>query len=311
MLYLKKMDENIKPVLIYLPVLHPELISDTLPKSFLDEVFFIDPGLGKTTPEYKFYTSPYLVYSPKEARACLNDLIAFQAEAEDLSTAAARQIADNFWGSLSKLESDDLKKFAEGSGKIALESSPEEKLRREIHEQAQKNLLLAWSQEENILAIEEILKQLGQSSGELAEILEDSIEGGRKTGSGHASVDGMVDLIMQESGMVPDDLKVRWSAVLTGALCLTEPETCFCASIPDFDRLLAEICPDEESFPEVEVMDEDFALQVLPAHALEQRFKVCDVPYCLLLSAYKSPLLERLVEVDVGRREFVRFLLPS
>ena len=71
MLYLKTMDENIKPLLIYLPVLHPELVSDPLPNSLLDEVFFIDPGLGKTAPEYKFYTSPGLVYSPKEARACL------------------------------------------------------------------------------------------------------------------------------------------------------------------------------------------------------------------------------------------------
>lgn len=311
MLYLKTMDENIKPLLIYLPVLHPELVSDTLPKHLLDEVFFIDPGLGKTAPEYKFYTSPGLVYSPREARACLDDLIAFQNEVDELSTAAARQIADNFWGGLSRLESDDLKAFVSGSGKAALESSLEEKLRREIHEQAQKNLLLAWSQEENILAIEDILKRLGQSSDQLAEILEDSLEGGRKTGSGRASVDGMVDLIMQESGMVPDDLKVRWSAVLTGALCLTEPETCFCAVMSDFDRLLAEICPDEDSFPEIKVMEEDFVSQFLPGCVLEQRVKVCDVPYNLLLSSYKSPLLERLVAMDAGRREFVRFLLPS
>ena len=271
-----------------------------------DKVFFIDPGLGLKVSGYKFYTPANLVYSSKEAQACLNDLIAFQSEVEELSTTAARQIVDNFWGVLSDIESDDLKVFVRAGGKVAGKSCEQERLLKEVYEQAQKNLLLTWSQEENILAIKQLLQQLGQSSTKLADNLNDP--GEAKSATGQASIDGMVELIMQESGMVAQDLQVQWSASLIGALCLTDPGAVFYTTAAEFERLLSEICPDNDNRPETKRADDELREQLMLQADLSLKLKVCDIPYELLLSAYKSPLLQRLVDLDATRRKGVRFV---
>lgn len=302
------MDENIKPFLIYLPALHPELVPDTLPKSMLDEVFFIDPGLGQKNFEGNFYTPPNLVYSPKEAQACLNDLVTFQSEIEEPFTATARHVVNNFWGRLSDVEDEDLKAFVNEEGRVAKKSPSQDALCREVCEQAQKNLLLAWSQEENVLAIGELLTQLGQSSSKLADNLGDYEKG--EGGSGQASIGGMVDLIMQESGLVAEDLEVQWPASLTGALCLTAPDTSFFTTAADFERLLSDLCPDDALRPQINDLSANLGEQFLPHSSLEFKFKVCDISYKILLSSYNSPLLQRLMVLDGKKREFVRFIFP-
>ncbi len=319
--------ENIKnELLVFLPVLHPELVVEFLPRPVLAEVRFMSPGLAESVDRAggcRHYVSPDLVYSPKQAAACLNDLIGFQAAADGLAVAAARRMAAEFWGALSPVENEDLKRFVAGGGRIEPKLPNDDKLRREIHEQAQKNLLLAWSQEENILEIKALLNKLGQASGQLRESLsEPGAVGAFDAGAGvgecgeqphSTSIEGMVDLIMQESGIAPEDLQVKWAASLLGALCLTPAETCYYTTGFYLEKLLAELSPEESGRPKVTALSPGQAERWAASGHRDwaQRLAQCRIPYPLLLSAYNSPLLKRLLYLEGAVRKEITFIFDN
>ena len=348
-----------KELLIFLPALHPELASGLLPLPAMNEIYFMSPGLEESADGYggfKRYVSPDLVFNQMQAALCLKDLIQFQEEAGGDAASAARWIANDFWGALSQLESDELKLFVESGGSLKSTGSEQQRLRREIYEQAQKNLLLAWSQEKNVLDIRMLLNKLGQASEKLAETLgeplPEEIEGGAGEYAGGAgrqadravevemtgpaenasagselaqadnsafsgkpqrsgSIDGMVRLIMQESGLSPEDLQLQWPAALLGTLCLAPPETCYYTTRDYLEKLLAGI--DEEERPRSEELSSPCleALAEIGGRDWAGRLLQCRIPYTLLLSIYNSPLLKRLLQLDGERRSEVIFIFES
>ena len=357
-----------KPV-IYLPAIHQQLIYDDLPA----EVLLINPGLPQTTPKpaaqgakpdqiasepVKRFTSPNLIFAPRAAEACLRDLLEFEETVQDLSAAAALKIVDKFWGALSPLENKDLIHFIENAGN--LEASKLANLRHEIEqnidllykelfEQGQKNLLLAWSHEENIISIAELLLKAGKSTGELRANIKDPLQDSDFFQTrGHAQdlnspplpaqrytqaqnlqkpaldlhsaehelptqlpIDLLITEIMQESGLTSSDLQPEWSAALIGALCLTEPDTLFYTTETELTLLLNDICPNEENLPTTMPLPSEQAQQLFPEAAKTNNFVMCKIPYKVISAAYTSPLLKRLMWLEQDKRQEVIFIYKS
>ena len=333
---------------IFLPALHKQLIYDNLPS----EVLLLNPGLPQTSQESNIetsnsaenehlnahtqrFTSPHLVYQPRAAEACLRDLLNFEETVQDLSAATAQRIVGEFWRTLSPVENEDLINFVENKGKLntntlkgfqkEMEKSVEI-LYQEIFEQAQKNLLLTWSHEENILSIAELLLKASQSTAELrANIKEptqsvDFSEGATNNlnetssllnsayNSQGLSINDLIDEIMQESGLNSYDLQPEWSAVLIGALCLTEPNTLFYTTEPEFYQLLSEIYPDEEDLPQALPLCSEDRKQLFPSTSQHDSFAVCEIAYRHISKVYTSPLLKRLIWLEQDKRQKVTFI---
>ena len=308
------MDTNKISLIIYMPCLHPELAIGVLPQ----EVLFINPGLPKISlPEEKSYNSDKLVFTPEQAQACLNDLMAYEETVEDLSAASAAIIVDQFWGQLTPVESADLKDFVASAGSKSQDSldSSLEKLRYEVYEQSQKNLLLAWNQEESFITIRKLLGDIGVSSHNLMQSIQEP-DGEYDTEAAltksATAVDGMVDLIMQETGLSGQDLRPDWSAAFIGALCLTDPDTVFYSSYKDLKSLLNTLCEDENSFPPFEELSAADTVKFFPHSGKEGcKFSVCKVSYSLLASNYKSPLLKRLLWLDGNVRKDISIIFEQ
>ena len=301
--------------LIFLPALHPELVSG-VPEWAMGRLCFMSPGLSESMDGcggVRRYVSPHLVFNPRQAAACLRDLIAFQSEAGGDAVSAARQIADGFWGALSPLESSELKMFVSRGGSLSDDNSFDfSGLRREVYEQAQKNLLLAWSQEENILEIRRLLQKLGQASTELSQSLSEPVSDNlERSGTDaevgqSASINGMVQLIMQESGFSSEDLQIQWPAVLIGTICLTEPQTCCFTTRAHLKRLLVGMGVEETAWPPIEKISSGQLENLFPGADAARNLVQCRITCDLLLSAYNSPLLERLLWLDGDvRRELI------
>ena len=324
-----------KPV-IYLPALHRQLIYDDLP----NEVLLLNPGLPQTSqdsnnelPEgnVKRFTSPHLVYPPRAAEACLRDLLNFEETVQDLSAAAALKIVGQFWQALSPIESEDLINFVENESKLdpdklksvhrEIEKSVEV-LYQEIHEQAQKNLLLTWSHEENIISIAELLLKASKSTAELRANIKDPSQGAdfsQELSSAtlpklapepaqELPIHDLIDEIMQESGLSSHDLQPEWSAVLIGALCLTEPDTLFYTTEPELYQLLNEIYADEENQPQVSSLSKQDCQQLFPSAGESNNFAACKVKYTQIGKVYTSPLLKRLMWLEQDKRREVTFI---
>ena len=346
--------------IIYLPALHRQLIYDHLP----NEVLLLNPGLPQTsyeqTPNAQTqpnnqqslntnepltrFTSPHLVYPPRIAEACLRDLLNFEETVQDLSAAAAMKIVGQFWNALSPLENDDLIAFVQNGGKLDTSKLKDlhheikksvKVLYQEVYEQAQKNLLLTWSHEENILSIAELLLKASKSTAELranikepthnddiAQELLNSITPSSlwaetsqnellNSPQAEPSINDLIDEIMQESGLSSHDLQPEWSAVLIGALCLTEPETLFYTTEPEFYQLLSEIYPDEENLPQTINLSEQDILQLFPSVEKNNNFAICKIPYTKIGKVYTSPLLKRLMWLEQDKRHEVTFIYKT
>lgn len=361
------MKKEISSPPIFLPCLHEQFVFEPLPP----EVCFLDPGLagqdlagqnlaeqnlaGKANvakaplpPKQKIFTSDKLVYDPKEARLCLQELIRFEDEMQGSGQALALRILEEFWGELSPVENEDLQSFvasqAEGAGQEDGVNTQHAglsiaRLRREMYEQAQKNLLLAWCQEDNILSIARLLAEAGMSSNALEEALHDPLAGPDRAGEAGEDVSSQLPsktpvienvlqqnaaakanllddmkALMLESGLSERDLEPKWSALLIGALCLTSAQTCFYTTANFLRDLLLELYGES-----VDLEAKLSGLRDLPTAEAQNlfpesvqkgwRFKIVEVSYADLLACYSSALLRRLLWLEGPEREHVRLLL--
>lgn len=337
---------------IFLPCLHEQFILEALPP----EVRFLDPGLGGKdniadaslidgTQGQKLFTPDKLVYDPKQARLCLRELIRFEDESQGSGQALALHILEEFWGELSPVESDDLQAFVARQGGRFAGAGPNDvdlsvtRLRHEMYEQAQKNLLLAWCQEDNILSIAKLLAETGLYTNALQGALHDPLaglssaltdDGGVSSQLGNEApvienmlqqnvdtranmLDGMKTLML-ESGLSERDLEPKWSALLIGALCLTSAQTCFYTTEKFLNDFLLELYGEsvniERKRSELRDLSAAEAQNLFP-ESLQSgwRFKVLEISYADLLACYSSALLRRLLWLEGPERKHLCLLL--
>lgn len=203
--------------LVYVPLLHRQLLPDGLPEG----VRPLWPGLPSRMKEKDVdgWCDVPLPYSPAEAASCLNDLSRLDDAglAALAATPAARQVAEREAG-----EREALRRFARDG------QTPEggEGVTLETRRWAQRFLLLGWLQEEHVLEMDRLAERYRAGAQRLAEEL------GGAGGEGQAD-EAFSGLAAVMRDLIPEDrtqMLPSWRFMLEMFALLLPPEAVACTA---------------------------------------------------------------------------------